>query len=143
LFAAGRGIRFPRPFLLRLNSPILQGMVRLTIRVDFDDGSGLGPGKVQLLELVAKTGSIRKAAVELGMSYRKAWLLLQALKETFGEPLVETASGGRSGGGTSLTAAGVQVVTRYRNLERSAGKAAAADLRALTRKLGVTSSAGW
>ena len=54
---------------------------------------------MQLLELVAETGSIRKAAAELGMSYRKAWLLLQALKETFGTPLVETASGGRRGAG--------------------------------------------
>ncbi len=109
-------------------------MARLTIRIDFDDGSGLGPGKVQLLELVAETGSIRKAAARLGMSYRKAWLLLQALKETFGMPLVETASGGKSGGGTSLTVAGREVVVRYRNLERVATKAAAPDLKALTRK---------
>jgi len=109
-------------------------MARLTIRIDFDDGSGLGPGKVQLLELVARTGSIRKAAAELGMSYRKAWLLLQALRETFGTPLVETISGGKSGGGTSLTTAGREVVSRYRRLERVAGKAAAADLKALTRK---------
>jgi molybdate transport system regulatory protein len=111
-------------------------MARLTIRIDFDDGSGLGPGKVQLLELVAETGSIRKAAAQLGMSYRKAWLLLQALKETFGTPLVETVSGGRSGGGTSLTAAGREVVMRYRSLEGAAAKAAAADLRALTKKTG-------
>ena len=111
-------------------------MARLTIRIDFDDGSGLGPGKVQLLELVAQTGSIRKAAAQLGMSYRKAWLLLQALKETFGTPLVETASGGKSGGGTRLTAAGREIVSRYRKLERAAGKAAAADMKALTRKMG-------
>ncbi len=109
-------------------------MARLTIRIDFDDGSGLGPGKVQLLELVAETGSIRKAAARLGMSYRKAWLLLQALKETFGTPLVETASGGKSGGGTSLTGLGREVVIRYRNLERAAAKAAAPDLKALTKK---------
>ena len=111
-------------------------MARLTIRIDFDDGSGLGPGKVQLLELIAETGSIRKAAAQLDMSYRKAWLLLQALKETFGTPLVETASGGKSGGGTSLTAAGWEVVSRYRKLERAAGGAAAANLKALTKKIG-------
>lgn len=110
-------------------------MARLTIRIDFDDGSGLGPGKVQLLELVDQTGSIRKAAAQFGMSYRKAWLLLQALKKTFGTPLVETASGGRSGGGTRLTEAGRNVVVRYRNLECAAAKAAAMDLKALTRKL--------
>ena len=94
-------------------------MARLTIRIDFDDGSGLGPGKVQLLERVEATGSIRKAAAELGMSYRKAWLLLQALKETFGTPLVQTASGGRSGGGTRLTRAGHGVVARYRRLQQA------------------------
>jgi len=114
-------------------------MARLTIRIDFDDGSGLGPGKVQLLERVAETGSIRKAAAQLGMSYRKAWLLLQALKETFGMPLVETAAGGKSGGGTSLTAAGREVVVRYRSLERAATKAAATDLKSLTRKSGSVS----
>jgi molybdate transport system regulatory protein len=112
----------------------LVAMARLTIRIDFDDGSGLGPGKVRLLELVDATGSIRKAAAELEMSYRKAWLLLQALKETFGTPLVQTASGGLSGGGTSLTPAGRDVVTRYRRLERTAGKAVSADLKALVRK---------
>jgi len=110
-------------------------MARLTIRIDFDDGSGLGPGKVQLLELVAETGSIRKAAAQLGMSYRKAWLLLQALKGTFGTALIETASGGKSGGGTSLTAAGRKVVIRYRSLERAATEAASPDLKALTRKM--------
>jgi molybdate transport system regulatory protein len=110
---------------------MLMPMTRLTIRIDFDDGSGLGPGKVRLLELIGATGSIRKAAAELGMSYRKAWLLLHALRQTFGTPLVETASGGKSGGGSSLTSAGRDVITRYRRLERTAGKAAAADLRAL------------
>ena len=57
-------------------------MTRLTIRIDFADGTALGPGKVRLLELVADTGSIRKAAVGMKMSYRKAWLLLKALKDT-------------------------------------------------------------
>jgi len=109
-------------------------MARLTIRIDFDDGSGLGPGKVRLLELIAETGSIRKAAAALGMSYRKAWLLLQALKDTFGAPLIETVSGGKSGGGTKLTATGREIVSRYRKLEQASGKAAAANLQALTRR---------
>ena len=115
-------------------------MVRLTIRIDFDDGSGLGPGKVRLLELVDATGSIRKAASELGMSYRKAWLLLQALKQTFGTPLVQTASGGKSGGGTRLAPAGREVVARYRRLEGMAAKASAPDLKALARKRGGAAS---
>jgi molybdate transport system regulatory protein len=117
-------------------------MARLTIRIDFDDGSGLGPGKVQLLELVARTGSIRKAAAQLGMSYRKAWLLLQALKETFGTPVVETVCGGKSGGGTRLTQVGVEIVARYRKLERLAGKAAVADIRALARTMVLAADQG-
>jgi|SRR5689334_4073737 molybdate transport system regulatory protein len=98
-------------------------MSRLTIRIDFDDGSALGPGKIRLLELVAETGSIRKAAAGMKMSYRKAWLLLKALKETFGQPLVETTTGGKSGGGARLTRLGRFVVARYRALEGAARRA--------------------
>jgi molybdate transport system regulatory protein len=68
-------------------------MVRLTIRIDLAGGS-VGPGKIGLLEQVAATGSIRKAAAAMKMSYRRAWLLLQALEACFGSPLVETATGG-------------------------------------------------
>jgi len=99
-------------------------MPRLTIRIDFDDGSALGPGKIRLLELVAETGSIRKAAAGMKMSYRKAWLLLKALKETFGEALVETTTGGKAGGGARLTRLGRIVVGQYRALEGSARRAA-------------------
>jgi len=106
-------------------------MPRLTIRIDFDDGSALGPGKVRLLELVAETGSIRKAAAGLKMSYRKAWLLLQALKTTFGEALVETTTGGKSGGGARLTRLGRFVVARYRSLEGAAWRCGSRELAAL------------
>lgn len=67
-------------------------MAKLSIRFDFDGGA-LGPGKVRVLELVAETGSIRKAAAGMKMSYRKAWLLLQAFEEIFGAPIVATATG--------------------------------------------------
>jgi molybdate transport system regulatory protein len=110
-------------------------MTRLTIRIDFANGTALGPGKVRLLELVAETGSIRKAAVKMKMSYRKAWLLLRALKDTFGEPLVETSTGGRAGGGARLTRLGRFVVARYRALEAAAVKAGAPPLSALARSL--------
>jgi molybdate transport system regulatory protein len=112
-------------------------MSRLTIRIDFDDGSALGPGKVKLLELVAETGSIRRAAAGMRMSYRKAWLLLKALKETFGEALVETTTGGRSGGGAQLTRLGRYVVGRYRALETTAKRAGSSDIEALDRKVGA------
>jgi molybdate transport system regulatory protein len=110
-------------------------MPRLTIRIDFDDGSALGPGKIRLLELVAETGSIRKAAAGMKMSYRKAWLLLKALNETFGQPLVETTTGGKSGGGARLTRLGRFVVTYYRALEGTARRAGGPAVDALNGRL--------
>ena len=110
-------------------------MPRLTIRIDFDDGSALGPGKIRLLELVAETGSIRKAAARMKMSYRKAWLLLKALKETFGEALVETTTGGKAGGGARLTRLGRFVVARYRALEGAARRAGGPAVDALNVRL--------
>ena len=109
-------------------------MTRLTIRVDFANGTALGPGKVRLLELVDETGSIRKAAGRMKMSYRRAWLLLKALGGTFGQGLVETSTGGKSGGGARLTSAGHQVVKQYRGLEKASAKAGARQLGALTRR---------
>jgi molybdate transport system regulatory protein len=108
-------------------------MAKLSIRVDFDSGS-LGPGKVRLLEFIADTGSIRKAAAGMKMSYRKAWLLLQALEETFGAPLADTATGGKDGGGACLTPLGKLVAARYRLLEKAAGLAAAAHIALLSKK---------
>jgi molybdate transport system regulatory protein len=111
-------------------------VTRLTIRIDFDDGSAIGPGKVRLLELLAETGSIRQAAVAMGMSYRKAWLLLQALEETFGAPLADTTTGGRKGGGAQLTDLGRRVVADYRQAEQVAFAAAAKPIGSLGRKAG-------
>jgi molybdate transport system regulatory protein len=112
-------------------------MARLTIRIDFGNGTAIGPGKVRLLELVGETGSIRKAAGGMKMSYRRAWLLLKALDGTFGEALVETTTGGRAGGGARLTPAGRLVVKQYRGLEKAAAKAAARNLAALSASAGV------
>lgn len=107
-------------------------MARLTIRVDFGNGAALGPGKVRLLELIAETGSIRKAASGMKMSYRQAWLLLKSLSETFGEPLVTTATGGKAGGGAILTPAGRAIIGAYRGLETAATKASGRHLAALS-----------
>jgi molybdate transport system regulatory protein len=113
-------------------------MTRLTIRIDFGNGAALGPGKVRLLELIAETGSIRKAAGGMKMSYRQAWLLLQALGGMFGEPLVETATGGKAGGGARLTALGYLVVKRYRRLEDTAARAGKVHIAALSARLAGT-----
>ncbi|MBI3677969.1 MAG: LysR family transcriptional regulator [Proteobacteria bacterium] len=107
-------------------------MARLTIRVDFESGAQFGPGKARLLEAIESTGSIRKAAASLRMSYRRAWLLLQAIEDAVQERVTLTEAGGRDGGGTKLTAPGRKLLKHYRAMERHAARAAAKDLRALS-----------
>ena len=103
----------------------------LTIRVDFGAFGYLGPGKIALMELIAKHGSIAAAGKEMGMSYRRAWLLVDEINHIFREPLVEKQMGGSGGGGARLTRLGRDVVGRYRAIEGAAATASAADLRAL------------
>lgn len=107
----------------------------LTIRVDFGAYGYLGPGKIALLELISKHGSISSAGKEMGMSYRRAWLLVDEINQIFREPLVEKQMGGSGGGGARLTRLGRDVVGRYRAIEGAAATASAADLRALKASL--------
>lgn len=93
-------------------------MARLTLRIDFDHGRAVGPGKVRLLELVGETGSISAAGRAMDMSYRRAWLLVDALNQTFREPVVFTRGGGAGGGGASLTPFGMELVASYRAMEQ-------------------------
>jgi molybdate transport system regulatory protein len=107
-------------------------MPHLSIRVDFEpSGSALGPGMAQLLERVAGQGSIRSAAASMGMSYRKAWLLVQEMQDTFNGAVVTTEIGGSDGGGTKLTELGANLVKTYRRIEARAARAAEADLESL------------
>jgi molybdate transport system regulatory protein len=108
-------------------------MARLTIRIDFEDAEGFGPGKARLLELIEEQGSIRSAAAAMSMSYRHAWLLLQAVEDTFGAPVITTATGGAKGGGAKLTELGKTVIARYRAIEAQAVRATQDDLSELTR----------
>jgi molybdate transport system regulatory protein len=106
-------------------------MTRLTIRIDFDGGEAFGPGKARLLELIEEQGSIRGAAAAMNMSYRHAWLLLQAVEDTFGAPVISTATGGAKGGGAKLTELGKTIVARYRAIETHAARATAGELNEL------------
>ena len=99
--------------------------VHVRIRVDFDTGASLGPGKVALLEQILACGSLSQAARVLGLSYRRAWLLLDDINHSFGEPAVVTATGGRHGGGAQLTPFGQKLIECYRELEQVAEKQAA------------------
>src|SRR5262245_45013085 len=103
----------------------------LTIRVNLGAHGYFGPGKMALMELISKHGSISAAGKEMGMSYRRAWLLVDEVNHIFREPLVETQLGGSGGGGARLTKLGRDVVGRYRAIEGAAASATAADLRAL------------
>jgi molybdate transport system regulatory protein len=105
--------------------------VKFRLRVTRGDDIAVGPGKVDLLEAIAKSGSITHAAKSLGMSYRRAWLLVDTMNRCFRSPVVEAEAGGRRGGGTALTPLGAEVVRRYRRIEGAAAKTAAADMKAL------------
>jgi molybdate transport system regulatory protein len=93
----------------------------------------IGPGKADLLAAIARTGSISAAAREMKMSYRRAWLLVEAMNSAFRRPLVETLTGGRSGGGARVTRLGEEVLRRYRFMEGKAARAVAPDLKHLSR----------
>ena len=106
-------------------------MARLTLRIDFDGTRALGPGKVRLLELIGETGSISGAGRAMNMSYRRAWLLVDALNGTFRLPVVRTRGGGAGGGGADLTPFGADLVASYRAMEQDAGTALARRIAAL------------
>ena len=103
---------------------------RLSIRIDLPAGR-VGPGKIALLEAIAREGSISAAGRALGMSYRRAWELVDAMNQVFGAPVVSAVAGGAKGGGARLTALGEQVVRGYRAIEAAAAKAAAGTLKVL------------
>ncbi len=111
----------------------MKPQVQFRLRIKRGDVIAIGPGKVGLLEAIARTGSISAAGRELGMSYRRAWLLVDEINRSLTSPAVLTASGGARGGGTSLTATGEELVRRYRAVEDIALAAAAAELQRLNR----------
>ena len=94
--------------------------MRLTLRIDFDQQRRLGPGKAQLLELIAEHGSISSASRAMGMSYRRAWKLVEELNFMFRERLVTAQTGGAGGGHAELTPSGREVLALYRALEAHA-----------------------
>ncbi|BBK33492.1 molybdate transport system regulatory protein [Stella humosa] len=111
------------------------GEARLTIRVDFGEHGALGPGKIRLLELIGAQGSISAAGRAMGMSYRRAWLLVDSLNQAFREPMVATQHGGSGGGGAVLTAAGQALIARYRRMEAEVESAAGQHLAAFAASL--------
>jgi molybdate transport system regulatory protein len=103
------------------------------LRVVLGPDIALGPGKADLLEAIADTGSISAAGRQLKMSYRRAWLLVEELNGSFQSALVAADKGGAHGGGARLTELGERVLKHFRSMERKTHKAIAADLAALTK----------
>ena len=93
------------------------------LRVLYGEDIALGPGKVDLLALIASTGSIRQAAERMGMSYMRAWKLIKTMNACFKEPVVEAVRGGRAHGGAALTETGRKALQFYQEMEVSCLKA--------------------
>ncbi|MBE0553753.1 MAG: LysR family transcriptional regulator [Rhodobacteraceae bacterium] len=91
----------------------------------------LGPGKAELLQGIAETGSISAAGRRMEMSYKRAWMLVEEMNAAFRAPLVESVRGGPGGGGARLTDTGAEVLRRYRAVEAVALQAAEPEIAAL------------
>lgn len=108
--------------------------ISVRVRVDFGPGLAIGPGKIALLEGIHRTGSLAKAARELEMSYRRAWLLLQSLNAAVDSPVTVAAKGGSGGGGATVTARGLALIERYRRFESRLSAEAAQEFKDFSRQ---------
>ena len=93
------------------------------LRVMFGTEIAIGPGKADLLEAIAATGSISASARRLGMSYRRTWLLVDTMNRCFREAVVDSAAGGSGGGGAVVTAFGRRVLASYRAMQARVDRA--------------------
>jgi molybdate transport system regulatory protein len=105
------------------------------IRVVSDSQIALGPGKVDLLEGIERSGSISKAARELGLSYRRAWTLVDTMNKSFKSYLVQGSAGGGKGGGSYLTPLGKKITKIYRTMEKKAEDSIQSDWNLIKRSL--------
>jgi molybdate transport system regulatory protein len=105
----------------------------LTLRILRGRTPAMGPGKAELIERIAASGSISAAARAMGMSYRRAWQLVEALNKDYRERVVTTAAGGARGGGAQVTPFGLRRVAEFRSMEKKASAAIASDLRRFQR----------
>ncbi|WP_230426392.1 winged helix-turn-helix domain-containing protein [Paragemmobacter aquarius] len=104
---------------------------QVKLRLLFGDRAMVGPGKVLLLENIRDLGSISAAGRAMGMSYKRAWSLVEEMNAAFRLPVVLPARGGAGGGGAAVTGAGLAVIAAYRGFEAAALEAGAGELAAL------------
>ena len=103
--------------------------LRITLKLDAAGIGGLGPGKVRLLELIEEHGSISAAGRSIGMSYRRAWQIVDSLNRMCAEPVVVGQIGGANGGGAQLAPVGRELIRCYRRMQKKAAAAVSAELR--------------
>jgi molybdate transport system regulatory protein len=113
----------------------MTNVLRVRFRVDFGHRCSVGVGKIELLEGIARTGSLSQAAREMGMSYRRAWLLLEDMNLSFDAPIARATVGGRGGGGVVLTPLGADLVAAYRLVASEVQTLAATRLTELARRV--------
>ncbi len=115
-------------------------IARFRLRVTAGDAIYVGPGKIALLEAIRDTRSITAAAKSLGMSYRRAWILVDEMNRALASAVVASATGGERGGGSALTPLGDELVRLYRRIEATAARACARDLERLLALAGPRAS---
>jgi molybdate transport system regulatory protein len=108
----------------------------LSVRIDLDTEGRIGPGKIQLLENIRECGSISAAGRAMNMSYKRAWDLVDEINRICRQAAVERQTGGKNGGGATLTPFGTSLVARYRKIERDAASAVRKKLTALRSEIG-------
>lgn len=109
------------------------------LRIVMEPDIAIGPGKADILEGIKETGSIAATGRRLGMSYKRAWMLVETMNGCFKEPLVEASRGGNTRGGASLTASGQLVLQYYRRMQALTEKAIAKDMAKLRELLAESS----
>lgn len=114
--------------------------VKVSVRLMLEDNIAIGPGKADLLAAIKTTGSISAAARQMKMSYRRAWMLVETMNDCFDQPLVSTITGGRSGGGATLTEQGETVLNAYVEMQREVQHLASQHLHKLLKKAPLRSS---
>lgn len=112
-----------------------RAVAKTRIRILFGAAFAIGPGKAELLQAIEQTGSISAAARSMDMSYRRAWLLIDTMNQCFRAPVVDTATGGKGGGGAQITPFGSTVLRLYRAMEAGAGASVARHMPEFSRLL--------
>ena len=118
-----------------MQKPNGRSLPSLSLRIDIDAAGRIGPGKIQLLETIHRSGSISAAGRAMDMSYKRAWDLVDEINRICRQAAVERQTGGKNGGGAVLTPFGLSLVARYRKIERNAATAARKELEALRKEI--------